>query len=166
VLGAGDGFMSGLLKGWLDGADWPTALTYANACGAFAVSRHGCTPAYPSWEELQFFLEARRRRKGAAQGRRARADPLGHQPARRLAQMRVFAFDHRMQLEDLDGATPDERIGAFKRLCLDAALEVAEGRPGYGILCDGPPRPRRAARRRRHRPLDRPPGRAGPARGR
>jgi 5-dehydro-2-deoxygluconokinase len=56
VLGAGDGFMSGLLKGWLDGVDWPTALTWANACGALAVSRHGCTPAYPSWEELQFFL--------------------------------------------------------------------------------------------------------------
>ena len=52
VLGAGDGFMSGLLKGWLDGEDWPTALKYANACGAFAVSRHGCTPAYPSWEEI------------------------------------------------------------------------------------------------------------------
>ena len=48
--------MSGLLKGWLDGENWPTALKYANACGAFAVSRHGCTPAYPSWEELQFFF--------------------------------------------------------------------------------------------------------------
>jgi hypothetical protein len=48
--------MSGLLKGWLDGEDWPTTLKYANACGAFAVSRHGCTPAYPSWEELQFFF--------------------------------------------------------------------------------------------------------------
>ena len=34
VLGAGDGFMSGLLKGWLDGEDWPTALTYANAATA------------------------------------------------------------------------------------------------------------------------------------
>jgi 5-dehydro-2-deoxygluconokinase len=48
--------MSGLLKGWLDGEGWPTALKYSNACGAFAVSRHGCRPAYPSWEELQFFL--------------------------------------------------------------------------------------------------------------
>ena len=57
VLGAGDGFMSGLLKGWLTDQDWPTALKYANACGAFAVSRHGCTPAYPSWEELRFFLD-------------------------------------------------------------------------------------------------------------
>ncbi|HBD91367.1 MAG TPA: 5-dehydro-2-deoxygluconokinase, partial [Gemmobacter sp.] len=26
VLGAGDGFFSGLLKGWLEGADWPRAL--------------------------------------------------------------------------------------------------------------------------------------------
>jgi len=31
VLGAGDGFMSGLLKGWLDGETWPVALKYANA---------------------------------------------------------------------------------------------------------------------------------------
>ncbi|MEL6701902.1 MAG: 5-dehydro-2-deoxygluconokinase, partial [Pseudomonadota bacterium] len=57
VLGAGDGFMSGLLRGWLRGEAWETALTWANACGAFAVSRHGCAPAYPSWEELQWFLK-------------------------------------------------------------------------------------------------------------
>ncbi|WP_233193161.1 PfkB family carbohydrate kinase, partial [Acidimangrovimonas sediminis] len=29
VLGAGDGFMSGLIKGWLEGAAWPRALEYA-----------------------------------------------------------------------------------------------------------------------------------------
>jgi len=57
VLGAGDGFMSGLLRGWLRQESWETALTWANACGAFAVSRHGCAPAYPSWEELQWFLQ-------------------------------------------------------------------------------------------------------------
>lgn len=57
VLGAGDGFMSGLLCGWLKDEPWETSLTWANACGAFAVSRHGCAPAYPSWEELQWFLE-------------------------------------------------------------------------------------------------------------
>jgi 5-dehydro-2-deoxygluconokinase len=49
--------------------------------------------------------------------------------------MRVFAFDHRMQLEAMAGASPD-RIGAFKELCLTAALQVAQGRPGHGILCD------------------------------
>jgi 5-dehydro-2-deoxygluconokinase len=52
--------------------------------------------------------------------------------------MRVFAFDHRLQLEaiaDEIGVSRD-RIGAFKRLCLKATLKVAAGRPGYGLLCD------------------------------
>ncbi|MDQ7261549.1 5-dehydro-2-deoxygluconokinase [Paracoccus sp. PS-1] len=135
VLGAGDGFMSGLLKGWLDGESWPRALEYANACGAFAVSRHGCTPAYPSLAELEFFLRRgireRALRKDAALERIHRATNL--HPLE--GDIRAFAFDHRMQLEEMEGATP-ERIGAFKQLCLQAALEVQDGRPGYGILCD------------------------------
>ncbi|SJM29074.1 bifunctional 5-dehydro-2-deoxygluconokinase/5-dehydro-2-deoxyphosphogluconate aldolase [Mesorhizobium delmotii] len=135
VLGAGDGFFSGLLKGWLEDAGWPTALKYANACGAFAVSRHGCTPAYPSLIELEFFL-----RRGI------QTPALRHDPALEQihwsmnrhgdwSECRVFAFDHRMQLEQMEGYTL-ERGGAFKELCLRAALEVQAGRPGYGILCD------------------------------
>ncbi len=135
VLGAGDGFMSGLIKGWLDGEAWPVALTYANACGAFAVSRHGCTPAYPSWEELQFFLH-----RGVVIPA-LRKDPALEQihwatnRHQDLSTMRVFAFDHRSQLEAMEGATPAS-IGAFKELCLQAALRVANGNAGYGILCD------------------------------
>lgn len=135
VLGAGDGFFAGLLKGWLDGEGWPKALEYANACGAFAVSRHGCTPSYPSWTELQFFL-----RRGI------RTPALRHDPELEQihwattrkgdwSTLRVFAFDHRAQLEELPGATP-ERIARFKELCLEATLQVAAGRPGYGLLCD------------------------------
>ena len=56
VLGAGDAFMSGFLRGWLKDEPWETCAKYANACGAFAVSRHGCTPAIPTWEELSCFL--------------------------------------------------------------------------------------------------------------
>ncbi len=139
VLGAGDGFFAGLLKGWLDDADWPTALKYANACGAFAVSRHGCTPAYPSLAELEFFLA-----RGIVRPDLRNDHELEqiHWSTNRHAAnggdwsgMRVFAFDHRAQFEEMAGATP-ERIGAFKQLCLDAALEVQDGRPGYGILCD------------------------------
>ena len=139
VLGAGDGFFSGLLRGWLTDQDWPTSLKYANACGAFAVSRHGCTPAYPSLTELEFFLD-----RGVVRPD-LRNDPAleqVHWATNRQrehggdwSEMRVFAFDHRMQLEEMDGATP-EKIGAFKQLCLRAALEVRDGRPGYGILCD------------------------------
>ncbi|MEJ1999700.1 MAG: 5-dehydro-2-deoxygluconokinase [Maritimibacter sp.] len=140
VLGAGDGFMSGLLKGWLDGEDWPTALTYANACGAFAVSRHGCTPAYPSWEELQFFLK-----RGVIRPDLRNDEELEqvHWATNRIrnaggdwSTMRVFAFDHRGQFEQMPGATT-EKIGAFKELCLEAATGVADGRQGYGLLCDG-----------------------------
>ena len=47
--------MAGLLRGWLNNEKWSTSLTYANACGALAVSRHGCAPAYPSLQELNFF---------------------------------------------------------------------------------------------------------------
>lgn len=135
VLGAGDGFMAGLLKGWLDDAGWVTALTYANACGAFAVSRHGCTPAYPSWEELQFFLK--RGVTTPALRKDAELEQLHWSTNRHgdWPQMRVFAFDHRMQLEELPGATP-EKIGAFKKLALQAAVQVADGRTGYGLLCD------------------------------
>ena len=136
VLGAGDGFMSGLLRGWLKGEDWETSLTWANACGALAVSRHGCTPAYPSWDELQFFLK--RGITTPALRKDAELEQIHWSTNRRggWPVMRVFAFDHRMQFEEMEGATP-EKIGAFKQVCLKAALQVADGAPGYGILCDG-----------------------------
>ena len=135
VLGAGDGFMSGLLKGWLDGEDWPTTLKYANACGAFAVSRHGCTPAYPSWEELEFFFD-----RGIKQADLRNDIELEqvHWATNRhgdWSSVKTFAFDPRLQLEEMDGYSL-EKGGAFKELCLQAALTVQNGQPGYGILCD------------------------------
>ncbi|EHS49336.1 Protein of unknown function DUF2090 [Rhizobium sp. PDO1-076] len=138
VLGAGDGFMSGLLKGWLTGEDWPTSLKFANACGAFAVSRHGCTPAYPSWEELQYFFKTGIQNKAL---RKDKALEQVHWSTNRKgdwSKMRVFAFDHRMQLEAMakEAGVDESRIGEFKTLCLKAALSVSDGKPGYGILCD------------------------------
>ncbi|MCT4610278.1 MAG: 5-dehydro-2-deoxygluconokinase [Pelagimonas sp.] len=135
VLGAGDGFMSGLLKGWMEDADWPTTLTYANACGALAVSRHGCTPAYPSQEELAFFLK-----RGVVQPdlRNDTALEQIHWSTNRKSDwstMRVFAFDHRIQLEEMPGYSL-EKGGTFKELCLRAAQQVQDGKAGYGILCD------------------------------
>ncbi len=139
VLGAGDGFMSGLLKGWLSGENWQTALKYANACGAFAVSRHGCTPAYPSFEELKHFFRTGIRETAL---RKDTSLEQVHWATTRhgdWSEMRVFAFDHRMQLEAMadEAGVPHERIGDFKKLCLAAAKAVADGRHGYGILCDG-----------------------------
>lgn len=135
VLGAGDGFMSGLLKGWLDGEDWPVTLKYANACGAFAVSRHGCTPAYPSWQELQFFFKRGIARKDLRNDTELEQIHWATNRQGDWSSVRTFAFDHRVQLEEMDGYTL-EKAGQFKELCLDAALRVQDGRPGYGILCD------------------------------
>ncbi len=139
VLGAGDGFMSGLLKGWLDGEDWPTALTYANACGAFAVSRHGCTPAYPSLAELRFFMDrgvVRPDLRNDAELEQIHWATNRHsRNTGDWSEMRVFAFDHRIQLEEMPGYNK-AKGSAFKELCLNAALRVADGRTGYGILCD------------------------------
>jgi 5-dehydro-2-deoxygluconokinase len=135
VLGAGDGFMSGLIKGWLEDAPWPRALEYANACGAFAVSRHGCTPAYPSAEELAFFLKRGVTRKALRNDEELEQLHWSTNRHSDWSHVQIFAFDHRIQLEEMEGATP-EKIGAFKELCLAAALKVAGGRSGYGILCD------------------------------
>ncbi len=44
VLGAGDAFMSGFLRGWLRNETLETCALYGNACGALVVTRHGCSP--------------------------------------------------------------------------------------------------------------------------
>lgn len=56
VLGAGDAFLAGLLRGWLGGESWERSCEFANACGAIVVSRNSCAPATPYWEELLEFI--------------------------------------------------------------------------------------------------------------
>jgi len=57
IVGAGDGFMSGFLSGWLRDATWDECCRRGNACGALVVSRHGCSPASPTGKELSWYLE-------------------------------------------------------------------------------------------------------------
>ncbi|WP_146010395.1 2-deoxy-5-keto-D-gluconate 6-phosphate aldolase domain-containing protein, partial [Acidimangrovimonas sediminis] len=104
-----------------------------------AVSRHGCTPAYPSLAELEFFLSRGVVRPDLRND--AELEQIHWSTNRRSlhggdgSEARIFAFDHRVQLEEMAGYTP-KKGGAFKELCLDAALKVQAGREGYGILCD------------------------------
>ena len=139
VLGAGDAFMSGFLRGWLRGEPLETCSAYANANGAFAVSRLLCSAEYPTWPELSQFLE-----HGSPDRALRRDETLNHmhwattrrpQPATIMA----LAIDHRAQLEKIadDAGAPRERISAFKLLAVEAAAKVAAGRPGYGMLLDG-----------------------------
>jgi 5-dehydro-2-deoxygluconokinase len=139
TLGAGDAFMAGFLRGWLRGEAIETTCGWANACGAIAVSRLLCSPEYPTFDELQYFL------KHGSKHRALRADAeLNHvhwaetrrpQPERLMA----LAIDHRSHFEALAdrlGVSRD-RIGRFKELAVEATALVADGRPGYGMLIDG-----------------------------
>jgi 5-dehydro-2-deoxygluconokinase len=138
VLGAGDSFMSGFLRGWLRGEDHTTAATWANACGAFAVSRLLCSPEIPTWEELQFFLKHgsphKALRKDEAINHVHWATTRRPQPERLLA----LAIDHRMQLEAMadKASAPRERLNDFKRLAIKAIANVSGGQPGFGTLLD------------------------------
>jgi 5-dehydro-2-deoxygluconokinase len=111
------------------------ALKYANACGAFAVSRHGCTPAYPSWEELQFFLQRGVRIPALRKDTELEQIHWSTNRRKTYREVKAFAFDHRLQMEELAGASP-AKIAEFKALCLEATLQVAQGRDGFGLLCD------------------------------
>jgi 5-dehydro-2-deoxygluconokinase len=139
VLGAGDAFMSGFLRGWLGGESLQTAATWANACGAFAVSRLLCSPEYPSWEELQFFLK-----NGSKQYALRKDEAINHvhwATTRRVDDiplLMALACDHRVQFEQIadKAEASHDKIPGFKKLAVQAAARVANGRSGYGMLID------------------------------
>ena len=82
VLGAGDAFLAGFLRGYLKDEALETALRFGNACGAIVVSRHGCAPAMPTWPELQHFLSAEQPPlSGAAPRSGAQSHSLGDDAA-------------------------------------------------------------------------------------
>jgi 5-dehydro-2-deoxygluconokinase len=78
VLGAGDAFMAGFLRGWLRIEPIETCCEWGNACGAIVVSRHGCAPAMPTWIELEQFLSERERPFRLREDTDTGAHPLGH----------------------------------------------------------------------------------------
>ncbi|MEO6015778.1 MAG: 5-dehydro-2-deoxygluconokinase [Polaromonas sp.] len=139
VLGAGDAFMAGFLRGWIRGEPLTRCCAYANACGALVVSRHGCSPAMPSWEELQFFL------LHGSTTRRLREDvKLEHlhrvsTRTRVWEELVILAFDHRVQLEEIASrhGVGAERICDFKALVAEGARKGAGRRSGVGIIVDG-----------------------------
>ncbi|MDR7033562.1 5-dehydro-2-deoxygluconokinase [Mesorhizobium sp. BE184] len=138
VLGAGDAFISGFLRGWLGGESLETAATWANACGAFAVSRLLCAPEYPTFEELTYFLKHGSRHHALRKDAEINHIHWATTRRRDIPSMMTFAIDHRSQLEaiaDKAGADP-ARLNAFKVLAVKAAAKVADGRDGYGMLLD------------------------------
>jgi len=139
TLGAGDAFMSGLLRGWLRDEPWERCCQYANACGAMVVSRHGCAPAIPSWDEMTLFIE-----QGSAT-EPLRLDPTLnhiHHATTRFGQwpeVCALAFDHRSQFEEIaDRFGADRsRISRFKDLLCEVAVRAAADAENTGIIIDG-----------------------------
>ncbi|MBV1841277.1 bifunctional 5-dehydro-2-deoxygluconokinase/5-dehydro-2-deoxyphosphogluconate aldolase [Photobacterium ganghwense] len=141
VLGAGDAFMSGLLRGYLNGDSWEQSCAYANACGALVVSRHGCAPAMPTKVELDNYLA-----RANAVPRPDVDSELNH--LHRVTtrnnvweELCVLAFDHRIQFVDMARAAGADisRIKPLKKLILKASQEVAEEAAlngKVGLLCD------------------------------
>ena len=127
VLGAGDAFMSGLLRGWLNDESWEQACRYANACGALVVSRHGCAPAMPTKAELDDFLS--RDKEVKRPDLDGRLNHLHRVTTRKQQwpELCVFAFDHRKQLVDManDAGVDTSRLPELKQLLLRAAQEAA-----------------------------------------
>lgn len=139
VLGAGDAFMAGFLRGWLRGEPVETCCEWGNACGAIVVSRHGCAPAMPTWVELEQFLG-----EGERPFRLREDADLEHTHWATTREgvheeLTVLAMDHRSQFDDLIAETGGEpaRIPHFKTLALRAVEKVAGGDPRFGVLLDG-----------------------------
>lgn len=141
VLGAGDAFMSGLLRGWLNDEGWQQACRYANACGALVVSRHGCAPAMPTKQELDDYLT--REQSVPRPDQDERLNHLHRTTTRKQQwpELCVSAFDHRKQLLDMAteaGASADE-IPRLKMLLLEANRQAAAAAGlahNGGILAD------------------------------
>jgi 5-dehydro-2-deoxygluconokinase len=136
-VGAGDAFMSGFLSGWLREEPLEECLRLGNACGAIVVSRHGCSPAMPTPEELEYFLNMRER------PRRLRDDEwLEHlhrtTTRREPTELRVLAIDHRWQLEEVvdELGVERERLRELKVLLARAFLKFAGGDGSAGVLID------------------------------
>ena len=141
VLGAGDAFAAGFLSGWIKDEPHEVSLARANAAGALVVSRHGCTPAMPTREELEWYLQH------ADEIERPDTHPelqYLHRVTTRTTDwpsLAVMAFDHRVQFEELADATGADhaKLPALKSLLFKATVRVLSERDLYGqggLLCD------------------------------
>ena len=141
VLGAGDAFMSGFLKGWLAGEDYERCCLYANACGALVVSRHACSPSMPSLVEFRDYLARMERVSRPDKDERLSVLHRKTVPGKKWSELCVFAFDHRSQIvEALAKANRDDSEApaikalmaqAFRRVVAENATDVS-----FGVLVD------------------------------
>jgi 5-dehydro-2-deoxygluconokinase len=138
VLGAGDAFMSGFLKGWLNDESDQRCCQLANACGGLVVSRHACAPAMPTLVELEYLFNSpvpiTRPDQDAVLQRLHQVSV----PRRDWKQLFIFAFDHRGQLVELAHKAGRDLacIGQLKQLFITAVERVEADLQKRGIEAD------------------------------
>jgi 5-dehydro-2-deoxygluconokinase len=141
VLGAGDAFLSGLMASLLRDKDWTEATQVANICGAIVVSRHACSAAMPTMQEIDYW------RSGKREGKVDKDPVLAH--LHRVSpnktgwnQLCVMAFDHRSQFFEMarTAGAGVKKITLLKKLLVVAAEKVEKDfqlQGQMGVLIDG-----------------------------
>ncbi|MCB1136523.1 MAG: DUF2090 domain-containing protein [Chlamydiia bacterium] len=133
MLGAGDAFLAGLLRGWLKGEDWEVSAAWANACGSLVVGRHGCAPAIPYWQELNAFMDA---------SLNAAEIEVLHQSLNRRQHPKtplyVLAFDHHDAFEEWESVLAPAQIQSLKRLIYGSLeqLHLRMEDTAFGLIID------------------------------
>src|SRR3984893_15295419 len=130
VLGAGDAFLAGFLRGYLREEPHEVSARWANACGALAVSRLLCSSEFPTLTELNHYLA-----NGSACRALREDSQLNHlhwATTRRAARptLLALAIDHWEELQHIAvrlNAAP-ERLATLQLLAVDAVVRVAAGR--------------------------------------
>ncbi|MEP1446070.1 MAG: 5-dehydro-2-deoxygluconokinase [Paraglaciecola sp.] len=142
VLGAGDAFMSGFLRGWLRNESYEKCCDYANACGALVVSRHNCAPAIPSEEELDNYLS--RRHSVLRPDLDTEINYLHrvtNNSPKEWRELCILAFDHRKQFYEMarNAHADPARIKILKQLLVQSITECVDS-PEFefqpGVLID------------------------------
>jgi 5-dehydro-2-deoxygluconokinase len=130
--GAGDGFLAGLVHGWLAGMAWRDAGLLGNACAAIVRGRLTGAAAMPTAAELAHFLTSRAtlpdadptlaRLHRATPGRRAWDD------------LCLLSIDDRTQAFELarEAGVPEARLGPLKQLLVRGLAEAEQALALHG----------------------------------
>jgi 5-dehydro-2-deoxygluconokinase len=138
VLGAGDAFMSGFLKGWLNEESDERCCQLANACGGLVVSRHACAPAMPTPVELEYLFNSPVPITRPDQDMTLQRLHQVSVPRKEWQPLFIFAFDHRGQLVELAQKAGRDLscIPQLKQLFVQAIERVEADLKKRGIAAD------------------------------
>ena len=130
VLGAGDAFLAGFLRGYLRDEPHEVSARLGNACGAIAVSRLLCSSEFATLPELNYYLVHRSARRALRSD--AQLNHLHWATTRPAAPRSLCVLDAAACL----AAAPAARRAALAGVLAAAVSQAARGREGCGLIGD------------------------------